>query len=162
MFAVVGYHQHNVIWGKNPVEGVLHETHGNLMYFCGFAEVDDGVDAVAPVALPVAVGVGGVAAELTVDKGVAAATAVDVFVGGVGCIEGDVGTHADVGEEVLLGDDAFAEFIIGNGFDGGGAFEREGGGVEGGGGGGLGAVEGVVDGAVVVEGAERDEGEGWV
>ena len=61
-------------------------------------------------------------------------------------------------QQVLLADHAFAVLVVTDGLDGGGAFQGEGAGVAGRGGVGLRSVEGVVDGAVVVEGAESDSG----
>ena len=159
MLAVVGYHQHDIPGCQYPIEGVLHKTHCNLVYHGGFAEVDDGVDAVAPVSLPMAVGIGGVAAKLPVDEGIVAAAAVDGLIGAVLRVELYLGAHTKVGEEVLLGDHALAVFIVGNGLDGGGTLEREGTGVEDGALVWLGAVEGVIDRTVVIESAERNHWE---
>ena len=72
------------------------------------------------------VGVGGVAAQLSVDKGLGAAAAVDGFVGAVLCVERYLGSHSKVGEEVLLAYDAFAVFVVAHGLDGGGALQGEG------------------------------------
>ena len=101
-----------------PVEGILHEAHADLAEVDGAAEVEDDVNAVAPVALPVAVGVGGVAAQLAVDEGVVSSTRVDGLIGAVLCAQRYLGAHAGVAQQILLADHAFAVLVVTDGLDG--------------------------------------------
>ena len=163
LLAVCGGVYPHLFGCQNPVEGVLNETHWDAVYLVRGAEVDVSVDAVAPVALPVAVGVGCVAAELPVYEGVVAAAWIDgaevaAVLGG----KRDGAAHAEVREEVLRCLYAFAVFVIGDGTDGGGTFKREGFGVFGRSLRGFAAVEGVVDILATIEGAHRDGGEFWI
>ena len=82
------------------------------MYLSGLAKVDNSIDTVAPITLPVAVGIGGVGAELAVDEGGLSPTRVDGLIVAVLGVEGYFGAHAEVAQQVLFADDTLAILII--------------------------------------------------
>ena len=74
-------------WGENPVVSFLESTEGDAMDFCWFREIVLCVDIHPGIALPVAIGIGVVAAQNTIRQGVVAATAIGGAVSGVRGVE---------------------------------------------------------------------------
>ena len=118
----------DVLWSEDPVVGIVEEAHGDAFYGSDTAEVETDVYILAPITLPVAVGIGFVACQHPVGKGVVAAAAILGLVVAVAAVELAHFANGLVEEEVLFAVDGFAPFAVGDGFhqtaasDGEGAF----------------------------------------
>lgn len=155
--AVFGGIYVDLVWHEDPVEGMLEESHGDTVYRRSFAQIQHRIDIVAPIALPMAIGIGVVGTELAIEQCSAAASAIGIAVGGIFRAELSESTYTFVAQGILAGVGGFVPLIVAHGFHLAGAVYGEGAAVGEGGLGGLAAIGGIIDGQMAEERGERHE-----
>ena len=143
-------------WGENPVVGIVEETHGDGLHSSDAAKVQFHVDILSPIALPVAVVVGVVAAQHSIGQSVVTAAAVLGFIVIVEIVEFLQFADGLVEKEVLLAVDGFVPLAEGDRANQTAAPNGEGALVKVGTLRGFAPVDSEVNGAVLEKGAQGD------